>query len=250
MTRRAVLFDMANTLLHFDGQAVARRLAELDGRPADPLVVRRVEAEVRRDGWPHRAWPGVDPRALPTLDLLAEMGRRLGLEEERARALAGDLLREMARRGESLWNQPDPDAPALLERLRAAGFRLGVVSNADRHAHALLEKAGLARYLELIFTSEEAGVEKPDPAIFRMALERLGLEAEEAVYVGDQLEVDVHGARAAGLAALLYDAWDLWPASPVPRLRRLGELPAHLGLDRLDRLPSIHSSEEGGSPAK
>ncbi|MCL6522885.1 MAG: HAD-IA family hydrolase [Firmicutes bacterium] len=230
MARGAVFFDMANTLLHLDGEAVARQVAAVGGRRVEPREVRRAEAEVRKQGWPQRSWPGFDRRARPTLDLLAETGRRLGLDEEAARGLAAALWREMVQRRESLWSRPDPDAPALLPRLRAAGFRLGVISNADRHAHALLEKSGLAPELELILTSEEAGVEKPDPAIFLQALERMRVRPEEAVYVGDQLEVDVQGAQAAGLAAFLYDAWDLWPEAPVVRLHRLGELADHLGL--------------------
>ncbi|MDI3317887.1 MAG: HAD-IA family hydrolase [Bacillota bacterium] len=227
---RAVLFDMADTLLHLDGELVSRFVEQVGGRRIDPAAARRAEAEVRKEGWPRRSWPGVDRRALPTLDLLAEVGRRLGLDEPPARALARVLLQEMVRRGESIWDRPDREAEPVLKRLRAAGLRLGVVTNADRHAHTLLQQTGLARHFDLILTSEEAGVEKPDPAIFRAALARLGLEPVEALYVGDQLEVDVRGARAAGLDAVLYDAWDLWPAAGVPRLRHLGELPPHLGL--------------------
>lgn len=96
-----------------------------------------------------------------------------------------------------------PEVPDVLARLRAGGARLAVVSNWDVSLHDVLERTGLRRLVDAVVISAELGVAKPDPAIFHAALERLGADAEGAVHVGDSLQADVAGARAAGLQAVL-----------------------------------------------
>jgi putative hydrolase of the HAD superfamily len=99
----------------------------------------------------------------------------------------------------------DPETPAALTRLRAAGFRLAVVSNSDGRAEEALEAAGVLGQFEFVVDSQLVGVEKPDPAIFELALRRMGLTPSEGLYVGDIYEVDVVGARRAGLDVILLD---------------------------------------------
>jgi putative hydrolase of the HAD superfamily len=99
--------------------------------------------------------------------------------------------------------RPYPEVPGTLARLRADGARLAVVSNWDVSLHDVLERTGLRRLVDAVVISAELGVAKPDPAIFRLALERLGADADGALHVGDSLEADVAGARAAGLEAVL-----------------------------------------------
>ena len=96
-----------------------------------------------------------------------------------------------------------PEVPATLERLRAGGARLAVVSNWDVSLHDVLERTGLRGLVDVVVISAELGVAKPDPAIFRAALDRLGASAADAMHVGDSVEADVAGARAAGLEAVL-----------------------------------------------
>jgi putative hydrolase of the HAD superfamily len=95
-----------------------------------------------------------------------------------------------------------PEVPAALERLRAGGARLAVVSNWDVSLHDVLERTELRGRVDAVVISAEVGVAKPDPAIFRTALERLGAKASDAIHVGDSVEHDVAGARAAGLEAV------------------------------------------------
>ena len=102
-----------------------------------------------------------------------------------------------------LWSATATGTRATLERLRAAGLRLGVVSNSDGRVEAALTAAGLRDCFEVVIDSALFGSEKPDPAIFRAALEALGVSPDEALYVGDLYEVDVIGARAAGIEAIL-----------------------------------------------
>lgn len=97
--------------------------------------------------------------------------------------------------------RPYPEVPDTLARLRADGVRLAVVSNWDVSLHDVLERTDLRRLVDAVVISAVEGVAKPDPAIFRIALAKLGVS--EAVHVGDSLEHDVAGARAAGLEAVL-----------------------------------------------
>src|SRR5215218_10306588 len=96
-----------------------------------------------------------------------------------------------------------PEVPAVLVALRAAGARLAVVSNWDVSLHDVLERTRLRDLVDAVVISAELGAAKPDPAIFRAALERLGATAGEAMHVGDSMEHDVAGARATGLDAVL-----------------------------------------------
>ena len=82
--------------------------------------------------------------------------------------------------------------------------------------------------LDTVVDSHVVGVEKPDPEIFRIALERLSVAAEHAVFVGDVPSVDVAGARAAGIAPILLDRHGMYGDVDAPRLRSLGDLPGLL----------------------
>jgi putative hydrolase of the HAD superfamily len=96
-----------------------------------------------------------------------------------------------------------PEVPAVLAALRERGARLAVVSNWDVSLHDVLERTGLRPLLDAVVISAELGAAKPDPAIFRAALDRVGAVAGDALHVGDSLEADVEGARAAGVEAVL-----------------------------------------------
>jgi putative hydrolase of the HAD superfamily len=99
--------------------------------------------------------------------------------------------------------RPYPEVPAVLARLRERGMLLAVVSNWDVSLHDVLERTALRPLVDTVVISAEQGVAKPDPAIFRVALERLGTTAADALHVGDSVEHDVAGARAAGIEAVL-----------------------------------------------
>jgi HAD superfamily hydrolase (TIGR01549 family) len=116
------------------------------------------------------------------------------------------LLKETAARAVTAWQayvQVDPEGPVVLSAL-AQNWTLALISNFDHppHAHRILRETGLATYFKTIVVSGEVGIKKPDPEIFRIALRRTGLQAEEVVYVGDAQE-DVDGARAAGIKPIL-----------------------------------------------
>jgi len=124
----------------------------------------------------------------------------------------------------NLWELvPEGVVPAL-ERLRARVPRLVVVSNANGRLHVVMERLGLARFFDVMLDSHLEGVEKPDPRLFELALERTGGHPETTLHVGDFYWIDVQGARAAGLRAVLLDPAGLYPEADCPRIRSLGEL--------------------------
>lgn len=98
---------------------------------------------------------------------------------------------------------PYPDALAGVADLRGRGHRLVVVSNWDCSLPDWLGGAGLLDLVDGVVTSAEAGAAKPDPAVFRKALELAGVDGSGAVHVGDSLDNDVAGARALGIRAIL-----------------------------------------------
>ncbi len=119
------------------------------------------------------------------------------------------------------------DAVPTLRELRGRGLRLGV-SNWDTRLRRIAEGHGLDRLVDFLVISAEAGARKPDPRIFRAALERAGVAPAEALHVGDLADEDVEGARAAGLRAVLLDREGAAAADGVPVIRSLAELPALL----------------------
>lgn len=194
---RAILFDAGGTLIHLDGERVSRA-ARIE---YDADAFRRAHAaalhEVRR--WVLANPRSTDAERFPLF--LATILARLGVPDAGRRKAADAIAAEHRRT--NLWSRGAEDAAATLETLRGRGYRLAVISNADGRVRTLLEGAGLADYLEFVVDSAEVGVEKPDPRIFHAATGRLELAPSACAYVGDIYEIDILGARAAGLEAIL-----------------------------------------------
>jgi len=195
---RAVLFDAGNTLLFLDYARLAAGVTPVAGVPltAEGLAAGADQAarEMERGAATDRE------RASLYLETLFRLA---GVADERLADVRAALLRLHAER--HLWTGVDPGTPPVLARLKSAGMLLGVVSNSDGRVEQALAAAGLRDFFDVIVDSGLAGVEKPDPRIFRAALEALGVSPDEAIHIGDIYEVDVVGARAAGLQAALVD---------------------------------------------
>lgn len=117
------------------------------------------------------------------------------------------------------------DTLPALKALKKREIRIAVVSNLRNDMGALFGRLGISSYLDYTITSEEAGSEKPHPAIFHLALNRAGVEASEAVHVGDQYNSDVVGAQRVGIQPVLIDRFGLSPdATGCIRIRRLTEV--------------------------
>ncbi|MBQ2954081.1 MAG: HAD-IIIA family hydrolase [Clostridia bacterium] len=94
---------------------------------------------------------------------------------------------------------PYPEAAEVLRALRGRGYRIGVIANQAAGTADRLRAWGLLEYIDLVIASAEAGVAKPDPAIFRLALKRAGCAAAEAVMIGDRLDNDIAPAKTVGM---------------------------------------------------
>lgn len=133
-----------------------------------------------------------------------------------------DLVTEHGR--SNLWSAIPAGVPEALDRLRAAGIRLVVVSNADGKLRGFFRTLDLERRFDAILDSGALGFEKPDPRIFREALRASGAEAATTVHCGDYFEIDVVGARGAGLRAVLLDPAGVNADRDCPRFPSLGAL--------------------------
>lgn len=122
------------------------------------------------------------------------------------------------------------DVLPTLKTLKERRLILGLLTNATKDTLSLHGKLGFERYLDFVVTSQEAGADKPKPPIFLAALDRARVRASEAVHVGDQYQLDVVGARGAGINPILIDRHDLCPeVNNCPRVRSLTELTQYLG---------------------
>jgi putative hydrolase of the HAD superfamily len=123
------------------------------------------------------------------------------------------------------------DALRTLQALRPR-YRLGLITNGPSATQRRkIERFELANYLDVLIVSEEAGVAKPDPAIFGLALAQLGVGPAEALFVGDSPEYDLHGAAAAGMAYIWMNPWgEQLPAGLAPPLATIERLAELVGL--------------------
>jgi putative hydrolase of the HAD superfamily len=141
-------------------------------------------------------------------------------------AATADALAELHRyhQESNLWDcMPDDVVPAL-RALRDLGMKLVVVSNANGTLDRLAERIGLAGCVDCVLDSYVEKVEKPDPRFFEIAMARSGADRETTIHVGDLYEVDVVGARAAGITPVLLDATGLYPDADCVRVRSLPQL--------------------------
>ncbi len=217
MPLRGVIFDMGGTLLTYHppeadprhgwegmealGADGLRAFLLARGYAVPPLEEARARNFAVMDaGWRRLdTEPGANPQLGP---LLREVLRDWGLPPA---ALADGLIAEAMDAYAGAVQRivtPLEGAAETLVAVRARGLRVGLFSNTvwpGEYHRADLARWGLAPYLEADFFSADVAAWKPDPAVFRMALEALGLRPEEAIYVGDHPYADVWGAQQAGL---------------------------------------------------
>jgi putative hydrolase of the HAD superfamily len=127
---------------------------------------------------------------------------RLGIHDR-----DGNLCRAISRAflDAMKWSRVFPETHPVLSELKRRGFSLGIISNNTDEISDRMESLGLVRYFDTITYSQEAGAEKPDPAPFRLALQRANRAPRECLHVGDSFEVDVVGARGVGIEPILVD---------------------------------------------
>ena len=195
-----IWFDLGYTLLHKRREEPYRRVLAEQGLDVSLDMLEREYHVV--DKLFMREYPGVFGRDPDTFMpwFLGHLNYRLGVRTD----LAGMWVRLKREQngGAAPW-VPFPNAQESLAELGRRGMRLGVISNWDASARPILERHGLAGSFEQIIISSEVGCEKPDPAIFELAMQSAGVAPGECLYVGDNYYVDALGARRAGMNCLI-----------------------------------------------
>ncbi len=233
---RAVLFDLGNTLFTLD-TTDPRRLLEggirsayaylaergFDLPPLDKYA-RRVARQLR---WAYLR-SQLTLREIRLLDLTHRVHRRMGLE------LDQPTLEQYARCCHRVIHEsfrPAPGVHDTLRRIHRAGHQIGLVSNTFMISKVLdeeLQAAGLLDFFSVRVYSCDVGYLKPHPRIFRAALDALGADAAESMFVGDLVNVDIKGAARLGMTTVLVASNGQAPAGrhqPDHVVREISEVP-------------------------
>ena len=227
-----MFFDAGETLVH--------------PYPSFPELLSTVLAGEGHDVSPERIREHL-PAVANRFTRAAQQGEQWSTSTERSRAFWSDIYQVLLGElgipladalGERLYTtftdvanyRLFPDALPVLEKLRGAGLGLGLISNFEAWLEQLLVHLEVDTFFDVRIVSGIERVEKPDPAIFRLALSRMNAYPASSVYVGDSVEFDVEPARAVGMTPVLVDRRGRYPDHEGIRILSLDELPAILGL--------------------
>jgi HAD superfamily hydrolase (TIGR01509 family) len=236
---RAVLFDWGGTLMEdewsdeiaLEGHRAGLAALGRDGLP-DADTFTRYLSEHEAELFPESREDEIDLAAVLTTSF-----REQGVD------LSDDDLRLFLKATQDVWSgyyTLAGSTHALLESLRARGLKLGLVSNTASPEWLLrpvLEEQGLLDRLDAIVLSSEVGKRKPHPAIFEGALGELGVQASEAIFVGDRLGADVHGASRVGMKTVqaLWFRADEGPEGVEPDYQAFTQMDVLNVVDRIAR---------------
>lgn len=230
---RAVFFDVGNTLLYASPSVseVCRRVLQDAGHAHDlsliesymPLVDAYYEERYAEDD---AFWTDDGRTTSVWIGMYSLLCRKLGIEEESV---------TIARRVYDEFGLPDrwalyDDVLPAFERLRDRGIAIGIISNWDSRLVRILTGLGLGEVLADIVSSADVRLHKPDPRIFELACDRIGVAPHEAAHVGDHHYADYLGASALGMTAVLIDRHGLDADHGVTPIETLDSLDAELGL--------------------
>lgn len=237
----AVIFDLGNTLLFFDGEWKE--------------VFRQSDIELHR----HLHSKGIDlDQNTFTTQFRSRMEdyftkRECDLIELRTSTILRNILNEwdhsdipddvissalaaMYTVSQSHWH-PEEDTIPTLKELRRQGYRLGIISNAgdDADVQYLIDKSGIRSYMDIIISSAAFGTRKPSPKIFQASLDTLGVQPSRAVMVGDKLDADILGAQNTGM----FGVWITRRAEIISQYHKGEPIQPNAIIDKLSELPAL-----------
>jgi HAD superfamily hydrolase (TIGR01549 family) len=229
---KAVIFDLDDTLCDYAAAREAR-LRRAFTLPSDSGIESRIGIDLEQmiaesiRMHPHGA------------DHFAALFARFGIDDARAAQAAAAWYRENRFHGLRLF----PGVETVLSTVRdavstdapKAARPIGIVTNGPTEVQrAKLELLGIDRLADFVLVSEEFGAAKPDPEIFREALRLAEVKPEEAIFVGDSVEFDMAGARAARIPTVWVNRdqrpWTVPGPPPTRQIRSLADLPQLLGV--------------------
>jgi putative hydrolase of the HAD superfamily len=204
---RLLSLDAGNTVIFLDHARLAR-LAGERGLATDAAALIRAEGEAKRaltDGalvdveWSAKSAPGGRGWGRMTGTIL----HRAGLPRGEVGAMLDFVWPSHV--AHNLWSLVPDGLGAALDAVRAQGIKVVLTSNSEGMLDRLFRELGIHAHFDLLTDSALVGVEKPDPRIFRIALERFDVAPKDALHLGDVYSTDITGARAAGMRAALID---------------------------------------------
>ena len=216
-----MLFDLGNTIHHLDHEFIAGVIsAHAAPVRGDQVAVAEYRAKAAVDAQLRARRSGNDSTRQRTYfeTIMA------ALEVPEAHVEPIRVALHEANAQDCLWRVLHDDTAAVLAALRARGYTLGIVSNADGRVQSALAASGIAGHFAAAIDSHVVGVEKPDPRIFALAVDACGATPESTLFVGDIYEIDVAGARNAGLTPVLIDPLNLYGEVDCLRIDRLARL--------------------------
>ena len=206
---RAVTFDFGQTLAELDHDFLVKRVhtfgAELDPGASRAATVAAWHAYGVAKPLGHaRAWQA----------MMLEYLRAGGVRKIRADVADAEYAEKIAQRlwdaqpTHNLWRKPIAGMFELVADLGARQVPVGIISNSEGHLAELVEELGQRALFAVVIDSGRVGVDKPNPRIFELAAEALGVKLSDIVHVGDAWEADVLGACAVGAQAVWYAPTD------------------------------------------
>jgi putative hydrolase of the HAD superfamily len=166
----------------------------------------------------------------------------LGFPDQQVKSLT--QMADLRNQNISLWEFTYQWVSTALSQLSDLDYPMAVISNADGRVEKSLGDLGLSIYFNRVFDSHHLGVEKPDRGIFDFALSELGLQPNEAIYIGDVFFIDVWGANQAGIGGIHLDPLGLytkWPGVHLPDISHLADWLRHYQFDpgKFDLFPTL-----------
>ncbi|MDE1821834.1 MAG: HAD family hydrolase [Euryarchaeota archaeon] len=230
---KAVVFDRGGTLIRErSGEEVLYEILNPMGFHLTPVLLNKAE-EASRAHWREKY------QSLPRGQRWTHEIRRDCLEEAlKTLALPGDeeTQQDLLRRLDEYWDAFRilglyAGVRPCLGALAAERIPLGVLGQTLRSSievRAELERLGVGRYFRTVVSVEDTEWDKPDPRLFKLVAEKLGLPSGEVLFVGDDYERDAGGARAAGMVPLIVDRHDAVHVNDVTVVRSLAQIPGVL----------------------
>jgi len=205
-TLKGVVFDLGWTLIHFDGvwddvleesnQALAAYLQQ-QGFPIEYDALLDKYGERKLESYRKRSKDNIERTTASVVrEVMAAFGHN-NLADE----LVKGAVEAFYQVSEVKW-EPMPRVHEVLERIKAAGLKVGMISNAGdtSNVHRLISNAGIdASLFDPLIVSAAVGIRKPAPAIFQMVLDEWDLDPKETVMIGDMLGADIIGAQRTGM---------------------------------------------------
>lgn len=224
---RAIFFDIGDTLV-FDDPPLIERVGmaiETVGLPYQkedmPRAFRAAEDYAMTRYLQGMAWDDPCVQDESAGIILSELGQARA-DKEKLAALSKAYV------GIPFTRRLHPDAIPLVEELKGRGFKVGAISDWEETLPGLLAELKLAPHLDALAVSAIVGVTKPNPRLFEEAMALAAVTAGESIHIGDYYELDVAGARAAGITPVLFDWKERTPDADCVRITGFGELSAYL----------------------